>query len=244
VLVVGCGAAVLALIGLSEAAWNSRGWRIWGTGIRSLRAWPMQAIPLLVQLPCWMAPAMVIFRLSREKREGSLDALVLTPLAPLRVCAAKLWGRLAPLCLVALLVAVVNLYWPCSYRHPVWVYGMPPMSWAVREWYWIYRPLGLALPAFVVPQVLAAGALGAYFAIRLRTAAGAAVASYLALLVLSFVWLFAWTMLQRSFLSPLHGHGREFWTAGAGSLASVVGMGLVLRICLTESARRLALGRD
>ncbi len=243
-LIVCWGAAVLALMLLSKLAWNSRTMAFWGKGVNSLRAWPMHAIILLVMAPFAMAPAVVIFRLSREKREGSLDALVLTPLAPLRICAAKVWGRLAPLCLCALAVVAAQLYWPCSYSRPQYWYGQPAMSWTIMYWYEAYRPIGLALPVFIVPGILAAGAIGSYFAVRLRSAAGAVVASYLTLTVLSLLWLFAWVMLRQSALSPFQGHRRELWAGVAGAVMSVVCMGAVARIFLTEAARRLALRRE
>jgi hypothetical protein len=177
---------------------------------------------LRAEISWLIAPAIMVVGFCNQRHNGVLDTFLLTPVAPLRLVASKLFGMLWHVILPATISQVIIMLWQIEQLgdyHGV-VVGVLLSSWM------LYRG-GLA--------VMAAGALGLYFAARCRTMMGALAWSYTSVVL----WLHLHQWLEMALLEYLSSDLSSFCLLFA---AYAVGLALFLRWAFPAIARRLVLG--
>jgi len=199
------------------------------------------AANLLGQLAVWVAPAVMAVGISAERRSGALDGLLLSPVAPLRLAAAKLLGRCWHLVLAGLVFGSLLglLGWCCGAT-------VLNADRAMRGIYFPFIQYQVTASVLMPLAVLAWGALGLYCAARWRSLPVALAASYgLALLL----WMVLALIPE---LARIGGRSYYFhsswgfpWVGMLGSLAlELLVLGAVLRCGLVGAARLMALRRN
>jgi hypothetical protein len=197
---------------------------------------------LVILVPLLFAPLITVIGISRDKRTRSLESLLLTPAAPMRLAAAKLLGRLKPLAIAtaaACLACAAISYWlEVRFSRPHG-YGL----WFIRMLMAGYR-FWAVVAIFVAPvAVLAMGCVGLFFGTRVRSTILALVLTVLASTAYVLLCVVAASALYATLLNDNHLQS-EWLNSVAGVAAGLLFSGLLLRVFLSETARRFALKSD
>jgi hypothetical protein len=179
------------------------GWGVMWYEVRWLRSFVLislvAAAPMIV-----LAPLVVTAGFCGRKQADAAENLIITPIAPLRLVAARLLGRCLPLARVAAasvlgLWAIAPVGWDQGVA-PLWIHGLSDL-WEVWEnslWVrsvpgevgtYVLTALGSALLCWTCAII--AGAIALHVAVRARGPARAIVGGYLrVMLMASLVMLF------------------------------------------------------
>jgi hypothetical protein len=187
---------------------------------------------LVFSLHVWLVPTLVVSGIAAEKRSGAMESMLITPVSPLRMAAARVLGRCWMLVLIMLSVELIRTVLSVAQDPviPLPDWGLPTFTSAVS----------LASPAVVV---LAHGSMACYFAARMRTMAAALSLSLLLSVTVSALgYIPLWALISWVPLNSAISDGTNDWAAWWAEISTLklFGTALLLRVFLPAAARRLA----